>query len=95
MKENLNNKTYYILLILTDGIIKDFETTISSIIEASELPISIIIIGIGPGGNNGFKEMEALDSDKSELADEKGRKAKREVVQCVDFEQFGNAGEVM
>jgi hypothetical protein len=38
---------YTILLILTDGVINDMDQTIDNICEASEYPMSIIIIGIG------------------------------------------------
>ena len=38
---------YFILLILTDGVINDMQQTISKVIDASNLPISIIIVGIG------------------------------------------------
>jgi len=51
---------YYILLILTDGEIHDMEATKSSIVAASHLPLSIIIIGIG---NADFTNMEILDGD--------------------------------
>ena len=46
---------------MVDGMINDMEETINSIIEASYLPLSIIIIGIG---NDDFKEMHILDGDK-------------------------------
>ena len=38
---------YNILMILTDGIIRDMQETINALVEASFLPISVIIIGIG------------------------------------------------
>ena len=38
---------YFVLLIITDGIITDFEETKRSIIEASHLPLSTIIVGVG------------------------------------------------
>jgi hypothetical protein len=38
---------YNILLILTDGEIHDMQATKDIIVDASELPLSIIIIGIG------------------------------------------------
>lgn len=38
---------YFVLLILTDGEIHDMEPTKTSIVQASHLPLSIIIIGIG------------------------------------------------
>ena len=39
-------ENYSVLLIMTDGVIHDFFPTINFIIEASYLPISIIIIDI-------------------------------------------------
>lgn len=38
---------YVILLILTDGVIMDMQQTIDAIVNASRLPLSIIIIGVG------------------------------------------------
>jgi vacuolar-type H+-ATPase subunit F/Vma7 len=51
------NKSYFILLILTDGIINDMKDTINEIVEGSSLPISIVIVGIG---NHDFKNMIVL-----------------------------------
>ena len=34
-------------MILTDGIITDFEKTVEQIVKGSDLPMSIIIIGVG------------------------------------------------
>jgi len=47
-------------LILTDGSIHDMENTIDQIFIAANLPLSIIIIGIG---NADFDLMERLDGD--------------------------------
>ena len=44
-KDNIN-KNYHILLLLTDGKYDDREKTIDSIVKASKLPLSIIIIGL-------------------------------------------------
>ena len=41
-----NNNNYHILLLLTDGKYNDREKTIDAIVEASKLPMSIIIIGL-------------------------------------------------
>jgi hypothetical protein len=38
---------YNLLIILTDGIIRDMKETIHSIIESTAYPISILVIGIG------------------------------------------------
>ena len=59
-----NGQQYFVLLILTDGIITDFEDTKRAIVSASDLPMSIIIIGVG---NEDFSAMEELDSDKGLL----------------------------
>ena len=58
------NQKYTILLILTDGVINDLDASINAIVNASSLPLSIIIIGVG---NADFGEMSALDSDKGNL----------------------------
>ena len=51
---------YFILLMLTDGVISDMADTIRSIVRASRLPMSIIIVGVG---NADFSAMDKLDCD--------------------------------
>ena len=87
-RENYNN--YNILMILTDGIIEDMDDTINSLVEASYLPISVIIIGIG---NADFSNMDVLDADEDPLYDNNGRKADRDLVQFVPFKEFKNDGQ--
>ena len=87
-RENYNN--YNILMILTDGIIEDMDETINSLVEASYLPISVIIIGIG---NADFSNMDVLDADDDPLFDKIGRKADRDLVQFVPFKEFKNDGK--
>ena len=87
--QNGRNDFYNILMILTDGIINDMERTVDAVVEASYLPISIIIIGIG---NANFKNMEILDADNGVLMDSNQRKADRDCVQFVQFEKFNNDG---
>jgi copine 5/8/9 len=70
---------YGILLILTDGVINDFEFTKQAIIEASHFPLSIIIIGIGAAN---FDDMHDLDSDHR-LLSANGKTAVRDIVQFV------------
>ncbi|NXG48043.1 CPNE2 protein, partial [Psilopogon haemacephalus] len=38
---------YFILLIITDGVISDMEETRQAVVQASRLPMSIIIVGVG------------------------------------------------
>ena len=61
VNKSKDKQIYHILLILTDGEIHDMTQTKDIIVnEASELPMSIIIIGVG---NEKFKMMKQLDSD--------------------------------
>eukprot|EP00043_Microstomoeca_roanoka_P010274 m.97645 g.97645 ORF g.97645 m.97645 type:complete len:520 (+) comp14838_c0_seq2:31-1590(+) len=77
-------KAYYVLLIITDGAISDMGETTQAIIEASRLPMSIIIVGVG---NADFSSMEFLDSDSGPLTFQ-GQYAVRDIVQFVPFNQF-------
>lgn len=91
---------YCILLIVTDGLISDFDETVEAIVHASEYPISILIVGVG---DEDFDQMQILDGDggvlqgESDELDENGNpkiiKAKRDIVQFVDYKQFKNRSE--
>ena len=90
VKKNLSDGMvmgYNILLILTDGQIDDLNDTIDEMVEASFLPISVIIVGIG---NGDFTSMDILDADENPLYDRRRRKADRDLVQFVPFNQFKN-----
>ena len=78
---------YHILMILTDGQIDDMDDTKNALVEASFLPISVIIIGIGDGD---FGNMDILDADENPLFDKNGRKADRDLVKFVPFNNFKN-----
>ena len=80
---------YNILLILTDGEIHDMAQTKDLIVGASNLPFSIIIIGIG---KENFHMMVELDSDDALLRDSKGKPALRDIVQFVKFSDFAGQG---
>ena len=80
--EGRDLKTYFVLLILTDGEIHDMVETKRMIVEASKLPCSIIIVGVG---NEDFEMMVELDSDEKLLKNDKNVRAKRDIVQFVRF----------
>lgn len=82
---------YYCLLILTDGIIMDMKNTVRAIVEASRLPLSILIVGVG---EENFKDMEFLDADKHVLKSGDVR-AERDIVQFVEFNRFRGDGEAL
>ena len=85
IKNEYNNLKYHILLILTDGKIDDIDDTIDQLVEASFLPLSVIIVGIGKGD---FSNMVLLDADENPLIDSKGVKAVRDLVQFVPFLKY-------
>ncbi|XP_047424439.1 copine-3-like isoform X1 [Mugil cephalus] len=79
---------YYVLLIITDGVITDMDETRNAIVNASRLPMSIIIVGVGGAD---FSAMEFLDGDDGRLRSLAGEAAMRDIVQFVPFRQFQNA----
>jgi hypothetical protein len=87
VRENVNN--YYVLMILTDGQITDMRETMNHLVQASTLPLSLIIIGIGQGD---FGKMNLLDADENPLVDESGIRAARDLVQFVKFSDHQNDG---
>uniref|UniRef100_A0A3Q3KF07 Copine-3 n=2 Tax=Monopterus albus TaxID=43700 RepID=A0A3Q3KF07_MONAL len=81
---------YFILLILTDGEITDFDQTRDAIVRASQLPLSIIIVGVGPAD---FKAMELLDGDDGKLKSTTGQPVARDIVQFVPYKKFKDASK--
>lgn len=76
---------YFILLLLTDGVLTDMNDTKTAIVQASHLPMSLIIVGVG---NADFTDMDTLDADNEVLKDPWGRAAVRDIVQFVPFREF-------
>ncbi|XP_039028744.1 protein BONZAI 3-like [Hibiscus syriacus] len=72
---------YFVLLIITDGVLTDIQQTMDALVRASDLPLSILIVGVG---NADFKQMEILDVDAGHrLESSTGRVATRDIVQFV------------
>ena len=77
------NQKYFIMMIITDGIINDMKKTIDEIVRGSGLPLSIIIVGVG---NEDFSSMETLDADEEPLYSQAyKKKMERDIVQFVPF----------
>lgn len=79
---------YFVLLIITDGVITDMDQTRGAIVAASRLPMSIIIVGVGKAD---FTDMEILDGDDGRLRSITGESAVRDIVQFVPFRKFQNS----
>ncbi|XP_030961113.1 protein BONZAI 3-like isoform X2 [Quercus lobata] len=76
-----NSSKYFVLLIITDGVVTDLQETKDALVRASDLPLSILIVGVGGAD---FREMEVLDADNGRrLESSTGRVATRDIVQFV------------
>ncbi|CAK9262098.1 unnamed protein product [Sphagnum jensenii] len=84
-----DNQKYFVLLIITDGVITDLQQTIIAIINAAELPLSLLIVGVGGAD---FTEMETLDADKKRLSGPDGRVAARDIVQFMPMRNVAPDG---
>lgn len=74
---------------MTDGIIHDMQQTIDLLVEASHLPMSIVIVGVG---NEDFSKMKSLDD--ADVLDSCGNKPSRDIVRFVEFEQFKDSRDL-
>merc|ERR1719229_409473 len=93
-QQNAKNPiNYSILLIITDGIINDMKQAKDEIVAISNdnLPLSIIIVGVG---NADFSKMDELDGDDGRLMNSRGQYAKRDIVQFVPMNKFKKLSEL-
>ncbi|RVW84693.1 Protein BONZAI 3 [Vitis vinifera] len=80
-----NGRKYFVLLIITDGVVTDLQETKDALVRASDLPLSILIVGVGGAD---FKQMEILDADNGcRLESSTGRVATRDIVQFVPMRE--------
>jgi hypothetical protein len=80
----------FVRLMCAVGVINDMDNTIDSIINASGLPLSILIVGVGTAD---FSAMEVLDSDGKLLQSRTtNRTAARDIVQFVPLSGFKGPG---
>merc|ERR1719506_824293 len=81
------HQKYHVMLILTDGAIMDMKQTVDEIVLLSQLPVSLIIIGVGPAD---FSSMEKLDGDVHPLRHSRASilVCKRDIVQFVPFNKY-------
>ncbi|KAK3200450.1 hypothetical protein Dsin_023865 [Dipteronia sinensis] len=76
---------YFVLLIITDGVLTDLQETKEALVRASDLPLSILIVGVGPAY---FTHMEIRDADNGRrLESSAGRVDTRDIVQFVPMRE--------
>ncbi|KAI0558424.1 Copine [Gracilaria domingensis] len=73
---------YTVLLVITDGEFSDFADVANLICSAADLPLSIVIVGVG---KSKFTELEKLDGDTEPLCSTDGTPCARDIVQFVPF----------
>ncbi|KAM7402753.1 hypothetical protein PAMP_017966 [Pampus punctatissimus] len=83
-EEVTDGSQYFVLLMITDGVISDMAQTKEAVVNAASLPMSVIIVGVGPAE---FDAMEELDGDEVRVSS-RGRFAERDIVQFVPFRDY-------
>ncbi|MCL7035753.1 hypothetical protein MKW94_011536 [Papaver nudicaule] len=83
---------YYVLVIITAGVLDDIQESIDALVGASHCPLSIVIVGLGDAG---FKDMEILDADNGiPLKSSTGQVAARDIVQFVPWCKLQGGGQI-
>ena len=83
--EQQGQQSYGLLLILTDGAVSDIGLTQVALRNASDAPLSIVIVGVG---NADFSRMQFLDdfANNNNTTTDGGNQ--RDIVQFVEFNKF-------
>lgn len=83
--ERSNHSVYTVLVLFTDGDFVDYEDVTDLIVGASDLPLSIVIVGIGSAEK---PKLQDLDGDYEHLQNSDGIRASRDIVQFVPFLKY-------
>lgn len=86
----VDTDNYTFFMIITDGVIHDFQETANLLVKAAELPMSIVIIGVG---NEDFEIMRRLDS--GDVVDSSGKKPSRDICHFTKFDPRTLSGEAL
>ncbi|KAL0005770.1 hypothetical protein SO802_013331 [Lithocarpus litseifolius] len=74
-----------------DGVLTDLQETKDALVRASDLPLSILIVGVGGAD---FTQMEVLDADNGRrLESSTGRVATHDIVQFVPMREV-HSGQI-
>lgn len=75
-----DNQKYFVLLLLTDGGVTDYADTVRALVDASHLPLSVLIVGVGDGN---FGRLEYMDGEERLPKDDQGNEAVRQIAKFV------------
>ncbi|VDK75390.1 unnamed protein product [Litomosoides sigmodontis] len=81
---------YFVLLIVTDGCVTNPERTVNAIVDCAELPVSIVIVGVGNGDFSPMRHLLSLTLKSSE-----GRLLRREIVTFVPYTNSMTSNELV
>ena len=76
---------YNVLLLFANSDITDEKEFVNDLILSSNLPLSIIVIGLGKGP---YKKIENVDKNFMNLFDNEGNKAKRKNIKFISFYKY-------
>ena len=82
------DRSYYLLIVMIDGVSIDLQQTAEALVHSSFLPLSVIFVGVGP---ESFAAMDQLMLFP--LIEESGKVAKRQNAQFAELKKFNNSAE--
>ena len=90
IKEDIDDyevREYNVLLLFANNDITNEKEFYNEIILSSDLPISVVVIGLGKGP---FTKLENAENNFMKLTDNNGNKAKRNNFKFISFKKQGN-----
>eukprot|EP00568_Trieres_chinensis_P013882 CAMPEP_0183320008 /NCGR_PEP_ID=MMETSP0160_2-20130417/65152_1 /TAXON_ID=2839 ORGANISM="Odontella Sinensis, Strain Grunow 1884" /NCGR_SAMPLE_ID=MMETSP0160_2 /ASSEMBLY_ACC=CAM_ASM_000250 /LENGTH=250 /DNA_ID=CAMNT_0025486611 /DNA_START=15 /DNA_END=765 /DNA_ORIENTATION=- len=91
LRRSQSQLSYGVLVILCcDGAIADVAESMEKICQASYVPLSVIIAGIGDGE---FPDLSAMKLDNAALSSPSGNAYMRDVARFVQYSQYDNSAE--
>ena len=82
------DRSYYLLVVIIDGVLNDMHQSISALVQSSFLPLSVMFVGVGPDNFAGMDQVLQVP-----LTDESGKVARRQNVHFAELKKFDNSAE--
>lgn len=81
---------FHVLLIICDGSVRNFRVTADAMVRASELPLSIVCVGVGDGPFDQMKVLDDFEEHYEALKIDPTWHRKFDNFQFVEFEELRN-----